>query len=427
MLTKAEKYYKMTLYVIKWGDNIMTVIEFFTNSPLENMISCFSLKPEKVIFVGKGTDLHVKVGIFRRVAESMGLNTAITVKPAKCDSVEGIRDALDEIVKNEKDCCFDLTGGDDLALVAMGIVFQQYRGVKDLKMQRFDIKSGQLIDCVTNAKKNAVYTNAALTAKEYIELHGGKIKKSTGFKSDIEGDVERLWSICRKDPVTWNRLINVLGRSRTTHYFPVDSNDAVLDQELGSRIYSDSFIKINAMLRALADSKLIINVKKEANCYYFSYSSDVVKRCLSKAGDVLELFVLLAASMITKDDGSLLYNDYISNVEIDWDGRYGDKSVIDGTMNEIDVFLMKGLLPVFISCKNGDVDENELYKLSTVAERFGGVYGKKVLVLASLNKDENQIKFFMQRAVDMGITVINNVMNNELSKFSERLRDEIKF
>lgn len=56
------------------------------------------------------------------------------------------------------------------------------------------------------------------------------------------------------------------------------------------------------------------------------------------------------------------------------------------TENEIDVVLMKGLTLIFISCKNGQVDDDELYKLESVTNRFGGLYAKKVLIATYLGK-----------------------------------------
>ena len=80
------------------------------------------------------------------------------------------------------------------------------------------------------------------------------------------------------------------------------------------------------------------------------------------------------------------------------------------TTNEIDVLLMKGLVPIFISCKNGMVDQDELYKLNTVAEEFGGPYAKKVLVCTYFGNDESLAHdYFMQRAKDMNIRVIPSV------------------
>ena len=48
--------------------------------------------------------------------------------------------------------------------------------------------------------------------------------------------------------------------------------------------------------------------------------------------------------------------------------------------------LMRGVIPVFVSCKNGAVDSNELYKLNTVADRFGSIYAKKIIAATYLGK-----------------------------------------
>ena len=45
--------------------------------------------------------------------------------------------------------------------------------------------------------------------------------------------------------------------------------------------------------------------------------------------------------------------------------------------NEIDVIALEGYTPIFISCKNGNVDKMAFYELDTVAKRFGGKYVKK--------------------------------------------------
>ena len=66
-------------------------------------------------------------------------------------------------------------------------------------------------------------------------------------------------------------------------------------------------------------------------------------------------------------------------------------------------------MPVFISCKNGVVDADELYKLNTVALRFGGKYAKKVLVATSIPKEKESGKYLIQRARDMNIKLITDV------------------
>ena len=69
---------------------------------------------------------------------------------------------------------------------------------------------------------------------------------------------------------------------------------------------------------------------------------------------------------------------------------------------------MHGMTPLFISCKNGRIDEREaeLYKLSAVADRFGYGYAKKMLIATYFGKDPQNLDYFHQRAADMGIHLV---------------------
>ena len=92
------------------------------------------------------------------------------------------------------------------------------------------------------------------------------------------------------------------------------------------------------------------------------------------------------------------------------------------TQNEIDVILMKGLIPVFVSCKNGAVEDDELYKLNTVAERFGGTYAAKVLLATTLGRGGRSKRYLLERAQDMGIKVIEGVHEMTREEFARQLR-----
>lgn len=70
---------------------------------------------------------------------------------------------------------------------------------------------------------------------------------------------------------------------------------------------------------------------------------------------------------------------------------------------------MKGLTPIFVSCKNGKIGEEELYKLNTVATHFGGKYAKKMLIATKLERESPIArKSYMQRAKDIGIFLVPN-------------------
>ena len=76
---------------------------------------------------------------------------------------------------------------------------------------------------------------------------------------------------------------------------------------------------------------------------------------------------------------------------------------------------------MFVSCKNGGVDENELYKLNSVAEHFGTRYAKKVLVATDLQKNYSSLRFFKSRADEMGITIIDGVHRMTFGELCKRL------
>ena len=85
------------------------------------------------------------------------------------------------------------------------------------------------------------------------------------------------------------------------------------------------------------------------------------------------------------DDDERVYNDALSGVWLDWDG-IPQTSFVPDVYNEVDVLLMHGATPVFISCKSGMMEVDELYKLFTVASRFGDKYARMALVTTSLSE-----------------------------------------
>ena len=44
------------------------------------------------------------------------------------------------------ECHFDLTGGDELAMAAIGIIYERFGG-KGIKLHQYNIKTGAVYDC----------------------------------------------------------------------------------------------------------------------------------------------------------------------------------------------------------------------------------------------------------------------------------------
>ena len=153
----------------------------------------------------------------------------------------------------------------------------------------------------------------------------------------------------------------------------------------------------------------VINDFSTRNVLEYTYTSALMRYCTQKAGNVLEVKTLLEGRSVL-NKGAMFFQDCRMSVGIDWNGVVHD--VTDRapeTRNEIDVVLIHGTTPLFVSCKNGNVGEEELYKLHTVAERFGGPYAKKMLIVTDLDrKSPTANRAFIQRAWDMDVFLVTD-------------------
>lgn len=70
-----------------------------------------------------------------------------------------------------------------------------------------------------------------------------------------------------------------------------------------------------------------------------SYKDEQVKKCLTKAGQALEMKIYTTAKDLLDKDGVPVYDDAMNGVVIDWDGELHDETVEDiyDTENEIDI------------------------------------------------------------------------------------------
>lgn len=399
----------------------MTVVEFFDDNAIENIISTLLCAPEKVIFVGdNGKKMERAISNYKELAANRNLNVNFSYKIINRNDLLNIIKELTFIVEENDRCTFDLTGGEDLYLVAVGAVLG--RLPHKVQLYRFNIRSGQFFG--SDYDGNLIAANTAkISAEENIKIYGGRIIFETekggttynwSWDQEFIEDVMNMWEICKADTVKWNTQLNTLKA-----YNQSDNAKASLEVVLkrsNAKMQIDKkeckAVYLNSMFKAFESKKLITNLKIDNETVSFKYKNSQVKRCLTKSGQILELFVTLSALQTRDKDGIAIYNDVMTGVVIDWDGiiKEGEPNI----ENEIDVLLMKGLIPVFISCKNGNFNIDELYKLNTVAERFGGKYAKKVLVASGINKMKNG-GYILTRAADMGIRVIDDI--DKMSEF----------
>lgn len=404
----------------------MTIVEFFDRSPIMNILSSLTDAPDKIIFLGNDGAMNRYEPIYRSFFAQRGLNIQLEYRSICGLELEGIVELLTQIVQAEPDCVFDLTGGKDLALVAMGIVYERFRD-KNVRLQSIQVPCSQVCSCVDS--KQLRQSCPSLSVKESIQLHGGLVRGDGTpdwvLTEAFIADVHAIWAICRQDPKGWNSRMNVLSSAVSKKTWATDLEVELSLSKLRARAkqVKENVTNIGRLLSQLYDAGLIENYSEWGDEITYRYKDVQVKKCLEKAGTALEMEVMVTARELTQD-GKPWYNDAMSGVAIDWDGRFHSMNDEDkDTENEIDVLLMKGVIPVYISCKNGQVEEVELYKLDAVARRFGGPVAKKALITSRLNMGESSLAHYRQRAKDMGIKLIENACDLEPDAFRQMVKD----
>lgn len=395
----------------------MTVIEFFDKNAIENMLSALCCQPERILFVGHNrAQIEKQLEFYRLVIQSRGLNVELLPpRSINRNNLPQIVDALSDIVEKYGECDFNLDGGEELYLVAVGMVAQKYPG--RVRLHRFNIRNNTVTDCDADGR-DQLLAPIALDVRENVTIYGGRMvsvsqhKDGTypwEFTEKFHSDVQRLWEISRRYRTNWNSCINTV--SWAMREMPQEDPRAFLCKRsvvepAMEREYDRYRINL-PILYALEDAKLISWLRVEGDEIEFVFKSEQVKQALSKAGQVLELMATMAALDAAEEDGTAVYNDVRCGVYIDWDGSVEPEGTVD-VANEVDVLLMKGAVPVFVSCKNGNMDVDELYKLETVAQRFGGKYARKALIAPQLDSLGDKGKYIRKRAEDMEIRVVDD-------------------
>ena len=407
----------------------MTYVEFFDKNAAENICACLSNVPERVVLIGESLKVMDKhIVNYKTVFAKRGYEPEFIAVSASKNNVESAVRAITKIVEAYDDCVFDITGGDEMFMLALGIVYSNNID-KNIQIHRFNIRNNAIYDCDKDGF--TIYQKMpVLSVAENVMIYGGEIvygdisEEKTylwDMSPEFEADIDAMWEICRPDVRLWNSQVGVL---ETVDALGKQSEDglsttvkiSVLEEYLKRKKFKMKFIK--RIICGLCRKGLITKFENDEQTVAVSYKNHQIKKCLTKSGQVLEMKIFNIARKMCDKKGAPIYNDAVNGAVIDWDGRLNDQDgVVDRyeTTNEIDILLMHNMIPVFISCKNGIVNMEELYKLNTVAERFGGKYSKKVLIATAIDQIGDNGNFIRRRADDMNIHIIEGIqqMNDE--------------
>lgn len=399
----------------------MTIIEFFDKELLENIIGALMFRPERVVLFGK--DYKKMASFGKRAAQILkdqGIQTEISVKSVNTTDYFSICEMLRSLLDTYPDCIFDLTGGEETVLVAMGAI----AGERNIPMRSINPRNGKVKTILPAGGTEKEIRPATLSIGDAVTLFGGTLTGSTVPFCDSQWtqDVLKMWAICKKDCGRWNTAIEYFAAfidSENPDFDGVTVSVPKKRLEAGLQNSSRRSRCMDAVFSELCTAGIVQVQNFDAFCQY-TFKNKTLLEALTKSGTVLELYTLISVLSLKDEQGAPLVQDAVSGAVIDWENP--PDADTEDVKNEIDVLATVNAIPVFISCKNGCVDSDELYKLNTVAQRFGGKYAKKLLVMTYFNVPDS----FIQRAHALNIRVIRNAQDLSHEEFAEKLKDNIK-
>lgn len=423
----------------------MTVVEFIDTAPIDNVLGVLSAgkKPDKIIYVGSDLPNTMEKVIGRYTTyftNKIGVSDVGYVQVDVNDFAD-IYSKLGKIADASDECCFDATGGEDAVLLALGALCHAR---KNVNISRVDLAAGKKYRYGFDADTGKPVLEGSSVSisnsvEENIAIHGGAIVYDTdrpdgthiyGDISDCGSDIMEMWNICHRNIREWNFFVNEISIisdvSRNNDPLQIIADRNFL---LTERVIKNSFKPLCSFLTRFNNAGLtILSADEEYDSINIVFKNDIVKRCMTKAGTLLELVTYVECLKICNGDNEAC----LTGVTIDWDGiihnfvpasRRDYMSVSErrafelDTTNEIDVLLVKGMIPIFISCKNGAFDAQELYKLDAVCNRFGAKYGRKIVIASDFDEigTPEGREYIENRARDMGIKLIKGIANRSMS------------
>lgn len=387
------------------------MVEFYSQEPLENVMAMIKYRPEKIIFLGhKDSMITKRIKDIKDFRDFQCPRTDLEFIEVPKDDLNGAIDMLTGIIRENPGVRFELTGGSELILIALGCIAARM----DISKLRIDPFTGKEID-IRGAVVRTTDYHYNIGIAEDIILHGGVLTNKTGsysewkFTEEFREDIRTLWDICKKYKTNWNKYCSIIDELRKNTPNQREGWEMLYKSQLGEAIH---------LLEDLRDVRMIKDYSESGKRVNFRFKNNMVKKVIGKAGNILELHVYEVA---TRD--GYLFTDAIIGAHIDWDGEiHSIENPGYDTINEIDVILMKNVCPIFISCKNGKVGGSALHELETVSRKFGGKYARKALVLGKACDNTTGTQYFKQRARDMHIWVIDDVFRLSDEQLLNRLK-----
>lgn len=394
-----------------------TLIELYDpKTHLYNALGVMLFRPERVIFLIPEHSSHVYNKFkeeYKRLWESHGCMPSKTVCIlTKTSDISLLSETILSICG--ENTIIDIEGGTPELYLAAGCVLANAPDgthcirvdFKDEKIYEFNHGAPTLTRRFTDEELSRI----AVSVEESIRMYGGEItrdsftellkkgmtrdeivKEARLFENAIEASVGRKW--------------NDIVPERIRAHDPEKLTICIHETDFRHR---DVKIAVSAIERAGLISKL----HSSGSRIFYRCASPLVYSCFLKSGEALELYTLSLALSI---EG---VTDARCGVSVSFYGNEGSSD------NELDCIFIRGTTPVFVSCKNGRVNSDELYKFHTVSQQFGGNEYISLLVAPHFAASDEKYANLCDRAMLYRIALLTDFSEKTDAEAVEYLRSK---
>lgn len=352
---------------------MQTLIELYDERPIENVLAMEVFHPEEVVFLcpteaAQDRQMQEKL---REYARKQGLSARLTFLETSPYRADRVKRQLERVVETHPGCVLDITGGTDAALFAGGLLCAG----TDIPVFTFSRKRGRFYNISGADFADDLPCTVQHRVEDIFLMAGGAVRTGR-VDNAILGrylpKIDALFGIYLRYRRDWPRLVTYIQRISQC---PPDTEPPLhaegpweVKGEQGKRLAAPE-----PLLRDLERAGFLRRLHiLRCESVAFDFRDAQIRWWLRDVGSALELSVYKSCL----DTG--IFHDVRTSVVVDWAGSFHR----DGVTNELDTVAVRGITPLFVSCKTCPVSTEALNELAVLRDRFGGAIARAAIVTA---------------------------------------------
>ena len=386
---------------------MQTLIELYDERPIENVLAMEVFRPAEVVFLcpAEAAQDRAMQEKLREYAKKQGLDTRLTFLETSPYRADRVKRQLQRVVESHPDCALDITGGTDAALFAGGLLCAE----ASIPVFTFSRKRGRFYNISGADFADELLCTVEHEVEDVFLMAGGALRPGRVDNALLPRylpKIDALFGIYMRYRREWARLVTYIQRLSQC---PPDDKPPLhaegpweVKGEQGKRVEAPE-----PALRDLARAGFLRRLRiRRGESVAFDFRDAQIRWWLRDVGSALELHVYKACL----DTG--IFHDVRSSVVVDWAGE-GKR---DSVTNELDAVAVRGITPLFVSCKTCAVSTDALNELAILRDRFGGAAARAAIVTAEYCRAVTR-----HRAAALDIAVID-IADLRAGAVSERIR-----